>query len=254
MISIQDRSSAIHSLDQVVLHYFISALSSSTHKTYKAAEKRYLQFCSNFSVSPPLPVSENILCYFVACMGQEGLACSTIRTYLSGIRQLQVAASFQDSHIDQMPRLNQVLRGIKVQAARTGRQPRARLPIIPIIPSILCKLRQVWVGGPPPSFTNTMLWAAATTTFFGFCRSGEITVESASRYDPRIHLSFSDMAADNATSPSVLSIQLKRSKTDPFMKGVKLVLGRTHDELCPVTALLAYLAIRGNAPGALFRS
>jgi len=79
-----------------------------------------------------------------------------------------------------------------------------------------------------------MLWAATTTT-----GSGEITVELASRYDLRIHLSFSDVAVDNATSPLVISIQLKRSKTDPFMKGVKL----THDELCPVTALLAYLAI-----------
>jgi len=127
MISIQDHSTAIHSLDQVVFHYFISTLSSSTHKTYKAAEKRYLQFCSNFLVSP-LPVTENILYYFVACMGQEGLACFTIQTYLSGIHQLQVAAGFQDPHIDQMPCLRQLLRGIKVQAARAGRQPWACLP------------------------------------------------------------------------------------------------------------------------------
>jgi len=50
-----------------------------------------------------------------------------------------------------------------------------------------------------------------------------------------------------------ISIQLKRSKTDPFMKGVKLVVGKTPDDLCSVTALLSYLAVRGNAPGALFR-
>ena len=36
------------------------------------------------------------------------------------------------------------------------------------------------------------------------------------------------------------------------MKGVKLVLGRTNDNLCPVTALLTYLSHRGNSPGPLF--
>jgi len=48
------------------------------------------------------------------------------------------------------------------------------------------------------------------SSFIGFCRSGEIIVESASRYNSRIHPSFSDIAADNATS-STISIQLKRS-------------------------------------------
>lgn len=61
----------------------------------------------------PFPVTENLLCYFVACMGQEGLACSSIRTHLSGICQLQISAGFHDPHIDQMPCLNQVLKGRK---------------------------------------------------------------------------------------------------------------------------------------------
>ena len=30
-------------------------------------------------------------------------------------------------------------------------------------------------------------------------------------------------------------------------------MGQTGDELCPVTALLHYLAVRGNEPGPLFR-
>lgn len=34
------------------------------------------------------------LCYYVACLGQEGLAHSTIKTYLSGMRQVQIAHGF----------------------------------------------------------------------------------------------------------------------------------------------------------------
>ena len=147
-----------------------------------------------------------------------------------------------------MPRLRQVIKGIRVQAARAGKAPRPRLPITP---SILHKLRPVWLE--QPTFNSIMLWAACTTTFFGFCRSGEVTVECESKFDPQIHLSFSDLAVDNALAPQVISINLKRSKSDQFMMGVKLVLGRTNNNLCPVTALLTYLSHRGNSPGPLFR-
>ena len=241
MSSGRSNSLDLHRLTQAVQLYFKAALSASTQKTYKAAEKKYLSFCNNFSLAP-VPTSENTLCYFAACLGQEGLACSSIRTYLSGVRQLQIAAGFKDPHIDRMPRLSQVLKGIKVQAARTGHQTHPRLPITP---TILCKLKEVWLSD-PPCFNNTMLWAAATTTFFDFCRSGEFTVESESNDDPRIHLSFGDLAVDNLPNPSTISLQLKRSKTDQLMKGVKLVIGRTQDELCPVSALLAYLSWRGT--------
>ena len=67
------------------------------------------------------------------------------------------------------------------------------------------------------------------------------------------HLSFSDLAADSAVSPSVISLNIKCSKTDQGRVGCQVVLGRTGDELCPVTALLNYLARRGSESGALFQ-
>ena len=70
-----------------------------------------------------------------------------------------------------------------------------------------------------------------SSTFFGFCKSEEITVESASKFNPQTHLSLSYLAVDNTLAPQVISIKLKKSKTDQFMKGVKLVLGRTHNVL-----------------------
>ena len=121
-----------------------AGLMPATHKTYLSAEKRYLNFCNSFSIVP-LPTSEETLCYFVACLDQ-GLAHSTIRTYLSGICQLQIAHGFQDPAIDQMPRLCQVPKGVKVECGRQGKPSRSRLPIIP---SILRRLKSVWMGGNP---------------------------------------------------------------------------------------------------------
>ena len=193
----------IHRLDQAVQQYYAAALTSSTHKTYTAAERKYLSFCTEFSITP-IPTSENVLCYFAACMGQQGLAASSIRTYLSGIRQLQIASGHSDPHIDNMPRLRQVLKGIKIQAAQSGKTTHSRLPITP---SILRKLKSIWIDC-DPSFDDLMLWAASVTTFFTFCRSGEITVEKESSYDPQIHLSYSDVAVDNSISPKAISLTI----------------------------------------------
>ena len=97
-----------------------------------------------------------------------------------------------------------------------------------------------------------MLWAASVTTFFTFCRSGEITVENEKQYDPKVHLSYSDIAADSSASLSVIFLNIKQSKTDQLRKGVKVVIGQTNDNLCPVSVLLSHLSHRDNFPAPLF--
>ena len=57
---------------------------------------------------------------------------------------------------------------------------------------------------------------------------------------------------DSWAVPKVVSVVIKASKTDPFRKGVVIYLGRTNTSLCPVAAVTAYLAVRGNKPGPFF--
>ena len=71
-------------------------------------------------------------------------------------------------------------------------------------------------------------------------------------FNPGEHLSFKDIAVDNATDPRVISVRIKQSKTDPFRQAVAILLGRTDTAICPVAALLAYLARRGSGDGLLF--
>ena len=106
-------------LDQAVQRFFAAGLAPATHKTYLSAERRYLDFCNSFSFAP-LPTSDSILCYFVAYLGQQGLDHTSIRTYLSGVHQLQIAYGWNDPGIDQMPRLQQILKGIKVECGKKG--------------------------------------------------------------------------------------------------------------------------------------
>ena len=97
-----------------------------------------------------------------------------------------------------------------------------------------------------------MLWAACCLAFFGFLHVGELTVPSDSAFDPSMHLSWGDLAVDSPDNPTVLSVRLKASKTNPFRKGIMLYIGRVSSDLCPVSAILAYLLCRGKKNGPLF--
>jgi len=84
------------------------------------------------------------------------------------------------------------------------------------------------------SFNSVILWAAAVVTL----------------HDPNTHLSY--LAIDDPTSPLIISLFIKQSKMDQKRAVVKVVIGKTGDDFCPVLALLGYLQLHGSAPGALF--
>ena len=71
---------------------------------YALGQKKYLAFCSQFGV-PPLPVTERGLVGFVAFAVKQGLKHTTIKSYLSAIRHLQIACGGGDLKIANMPQL-----------------------------------------------------------------------------------------------------------------------------------------------------
>jgi len=97
-----------------------------------------------------------------------------------------------------------------------------------------------------------MLWAACCNAFFGFLRVGEMTAPTHHAYNDSIHLSLEDVTLDGRLTPTVVWLTIKQSKTDPFRKGAQLCLGLTGSVVCPIKALLPYLALRGSEPGFLF--
>ena len=99
---------------------------------------------------------------------------------------------------------------------------------------------------------HCMFWAACNLAYFGFLRSAEFTVPNLASFSPSIHLGLADVAVDSMSSPSCLLLRIKASKTDPFRKGYFLHIGKGEFPLCAIHSLLAYLTLRGDAPGPLF--
>ena len=230
----------------VIQRLFHAGLAGSTQRVYTSGKKKYLEFCCRFGVSP-VPVTEQSLIGFVASMVEQGLKHSTIKSYLSAVRHLQISVGGGDPRVGSMPQLELIVRGTKKEQA--GHPKRTRLPITP---TILLRMRQVWERQ-AGNWDCIMLWAACCLGFFGFLRSGELVAPAEGEFDPGQHLSFADVSVDHSSRPGLLAVRIKQSKTDPFRQGITIYLGRTDTQLCPVAAMLAYMALRGPGDGPLFR-
>ena len=165
----QSNRLALARLDQLVQFYFKQALAPATARSYETAKKRYLIFCESVQL-PSVPASEAVLLRFVAALAAEGLASGTIKCYLSGVRHLQLSLGLGDPKVGNMATLQHVMRGIKSSQAKGGQQTRPRLPISP---TILSGLRQVWEKL-RHGFDNIMLWAACTTCFLASSDLGKL--------------------------------------------------------------------------------
>ena len=107
-----------------------------------------------------------------------------------------------------------------------------------------------------PSFNNEMLRAASTTTFFSFCKPGDLVKP---QWKARLKITqqfifhmLMYVAVDNAANNSTISILIEASRANQSQKGYMTFLGSTGDDLCPVAALKSYMALK-NRPGPLFQ-
>ena len=140
-----------------------------------------------------------------------------------------------------------LLRGIKRQQSLQGPKP-IRLPITA---SIMRQVKSV-LSQKGPTYYNILIWAACCVGFFGFLRCGEFLFPDGCDFDPNTHLSLADISFDTSGESWSFVLSIKASKTDQFRKKALVALEATNLDLCPVAALLDYLALRGPAPGMLF--
>ena len=160
-------------------------------------------------------------------------AHSTIRSYR--VRHLHVLYGLGNP-LHGTLKLELVLRGIHRV------QPKKKVARLPVTPAILAKIKQGL--DQDPGFESTMLWAACCMGFFWFSALWGFMLQDAARFDTTVHLTVPDIAVDNPTNPSICrSITIKKSKTDQFCNGTTIYLGKTSQNICPVAAVLQYLAV-----------
>ena len=232
-------------LEERCRFFLVQGLAQSTQKSYASGQRRFYNFCLQAGklhpTGSPCPTDEWTLCLFVSFLA-DSIQHSSIKVYLSAVRSLHIEQGFPDPLLNCL-RLRRVMRGIK---RSQGSSEAHRLPVTDGIMLI------IWQSLDVSSHDDCMFWAACTLGYFGFLRSAEFTVPNLASFSPAIHLSIADLAVDSSSSPTCLRVRIKASKTDPFRKGALVHIGRGKAPLCALLAMLAYLSLRGNAPGPLF--
>lgn len=210
--------------------------------------RKFTAFCTTYNVSDPFPVTEHLLCCYSAFLAQQGLSPQTIKSYLSAVRNTQLSLGLPDPREQSsLPILKRVQLGIS--RARLGRQRPSHIRL-PMTAKILRDVKSELERSNHPE--KVAMWAVACVAFFGFFRLGELLLCSRDTFNPQLHLSWGDVAVDVTTQPTMIRCRLKQSKTDQLGEGVDVILGRTGRDLCPVAALLGYIAQRGDVAGPFF--
>ena len=128
---------ALAELVPVVHQLFAAGIVPSTAKTYMSGQNQYLKFCEKYYLQP-FPTSKSALILFVAYLHQKTLSSGTIKSYLAAIRYHQISQGLKDPNVSKMPHLEYVIKGIKRLSPQSTRYR------LPITPSILIKLKEVW--------------------------------------------------------------------------------------------------------------
>ena len=72
-------------------------------------------------------------------------------------------------------------------------------------------------------------------------------------FDASQHLTYADIAVDDLVDLKQLQVNIKQSKTDLFRLGLKVWIGRTGGDVCPVATVLSYnYGIASSGKGSTF--
>ena len=207
------------------------SIAESSTNSYRSGWNQWIAFLAKLREQPtgevdPYGPSEDDLLRYVASMTlaregkPKGLAVRTVRSYLSAIAHYH-AISGRDDPRSGLVRLGKLLTGLKRHRGVDSTPKR------PITISLLKEMKKYIPTGTLEGATH---WAALCMGVHGLFRLGELLPPAAEKR-PLTHGDVRWVSEDHAV------VTLRRSKTDPFGKGVAVNLFATGDATCPLTAL-----------------
>ncbi|KAF5393592.1 hypothetical protein D9757_000002 [Collybiopsis confluens] len=219
-----------------VAFYLFHGIASSTRKTYSSGQRSYIDFirtrpalCS--SPGQYLPATVPGILEWVSSLGDRALQPKTIKSYLSSVRSLHVDAGLPFDACES-PTVQRLIRGIKRYYGEKARNP--KLPVTAALMDKLASFRYVSFGRDEANFD-----AAYKLAWSGFLRCGEFTVGDKEIFNPAVHLTRACIQfLPSIEAPTHIRLTLPESKTDPFRKGVSIIVAAVpHSRFCAVTAL-----------------
>ena len=108
------------------------------------------------------------------------------------------------------------------------------------------------ISGPVKQSQQSCDMGNLLRNLFRFFLFGELLPYSAKEFWPATNLAWGGVAVDDRLKPSMICIHLKKFKCDQFGTGADVILGKTGGTICPVAAIVAFLALCGHKLGSSF--
>ena len=200
-------------------------ITANSRSTYAAAVRKYCSFCRIYSL-PSLPVTQQNALRFVAHCSAAGLAVSSIKVYLAGLRSWSIDMGLPVPEL-YTPPMVQALRGLD------RRYSPAQAP--PLLYHHLLKFAHII----PFNRENIMALAAMSLAYFACLRPSEYLVTRGTARPPR--------RSDVTFSPDFSSLDFRVVSSKTRQKGFVVHLGCVNSPVCPV-CLIIYIFRAFPAP------
>jgi hypothetical protein len=202
-----------------------------------------------------LPFNERKALIFIDWLARHRkLQCSTINSYLAGVRQLHIINSI-DPPCFRGGLVKLVLKGIansnniqKREQKYTGR--------LPMTPAMMLVFKDLLAASDRNPHDKRLIWAVATIAFAGAFRIGELLAKLESTFDPSFTLLAKDVSwSSDKDGSTTLHICLKCPKETKSAAPTVVDIYENRGPLCPVKAFLTWHKILPrDAAAPLFRN
>jgi hypothetical protein len=209
-----------------------SAVARSTWAKYNSGFNAFCDFEVSTGRRYSWPLSQEVWRSFIVwCHYHRRLSHNSIRTYLSALKFVHTLRGFSCTHLEDDKLSKLLLNGAEHLDSRFIHNPNTRR--VMTLPLLITLGRRI-AATSWPALDKQVIWAAATTGFFGTVRMGEILASAEKSFSPASDLLWKDVRCSSSSS---LLIHLKNPKSGiPGGEKVDLFEFPGYD-CCPVQAL-----------------
>lgn len=222
------------------------AIGESTRQSYSSGVNSYIKFVDSIAISPAFPASIETLCLWISslAMAPNYLKLGTCKVYLTAVINQHIERGFNSPLENAPPMLDRLFAGIKRLSAYTDDINNSKKPKLPITTDMLRLMsRQLNPHVRCDSLVMAMIWVATSAML----RISEFTSDHKNndRLLSMNQLTFIDeqdktIECINIHQHSKIKraiLHLHQSKTDPFRKGVDIIIASAE----AIQALTQYL-------------
>ena len=225
----------------MMLKLLNSSIAPSTKAVYRQAYVSYTKFHQTyFPDIAVFPINSLQIAKFISYCALQGLKGTTIQTHVAGLNYFHNILGFT-SPCNHFP-VKKLLQG----SEKLSNKPDKRLPItLTILKSLLACIGNMDISHYEKRLYTAMFLAA----FFALLRVGEIT---STVHGSRNIILYQNVVFNFHKSRVVSMFITLHSYKHSKRPSTTLKLKATHGALCPVSALLSYIKVRGISMGPLF--